>query len=132
MTTKKEQRFVGVQFTSKYSGYTASKTYCYQDNLETPLKEFDIVIAPSVYGYGLAIVREVGLKKPTFETKEIAEAISSEFLKEELKGERVKAITKKLESEVKKLNEAEKFRAYIDKSPEIAALVKELDELSGN
>lgn len=133
MATKKtieQERFVTVKFTSTRDNVD---TYTYRDELETPLQELDLVLAPTRYGYALATVQKLSSKNDTHysnsQIKSIAEKLSSEVIEAEQRLEKAKLLTKKIEKKVKESNQLEMFRKAAEGNPELQAMVDELAAL---
>lgn len=128
----KKERYVKVRFTSNRDDrYSVNDDYTYFDKLKTPLKPFDVVLVPTRYGYTIAVVTEVGVDNNfAGGIKEVAELLKSKVLDEEFKAERAKVIKTKLNKKLKELDELKRYKAYTDSNPEIAALVKELEEVT--
>lgn len=128
-------RYVKVQYTSTLdNGYGGmSGKYIYKDELKTPLKPFDVVIVPTQYGFALAIVKQVDLENGYSGcTKSVAERIDSPTINKSLSAQRVASIKKQLDAKLKTIDEVERYRRYADASPEIAELVKQLEEVTSH
>lgn len=106
--------------------------YTYQN--EIGAKKYDAVIVPTRYGISLAVVTcltdnsnltDHGYTYGVREIKEIAEVISSTEVAKVTTAAKKKDIKKKLEAEVKKLDDLSRFEMYATQSPEFAKLLKE-------
>lgn len=135
-------RFVKVDFLSDRSS-ESSNGYIYEDKLSRALKKYDTVIVPTRYGLTIAVVKgtyneeqknNLMRNKYRFSQSDIravAEKIKSKAVEDIVKADKVADIKRKLESEVKKIDEVKKFEAYAELSPEVAAMLEELKELNG-
>lgn len=139
---KRMSRFVKVDFLSDRSS-ESSNGYIYEDKLSRALKKYDTVIVPTRYGLTIAVVKgtyneqqknNLMRNKYRFSQSDIravAEKIKSKAVEDIVKADKVADIKRKLESEVKKIDEVKKFEAYAELSPEVAAMLEELKELNG-
>jgi len=136
-------RFVKVDFLSDRSS-ESSNGYLYKDELSRALKKYDTVIVPTRYGLTIAVVKGTyteaqaeNLIRNKYQynsvTKEnaktVLEKIKSKTVDSEMKLAKVDDLKRKLESEVKKIDETQKYKAYAELSPEVAAMLAELEEL---
>ena len=139
-------KFVAVKFLSDKDAQ-ASEGYLYKDTLRGGLKKYDVVLVPTRYGFALATVKGLyseaqatnllnntssytrGMNLETL--KPVSEKIKSKTIEASLKEDKIKDLKLKLESEVKKIDEVKKFEAYADLSPEVAAMLAQLEELRG-
>lgn len=139
-------RYVTVKFLSERDA-TNSQGYMYKDTQSRALKKYDVVVVPTRYGLAMATVhgkynadqaqafldnnRSYGARGFTLETlKSVSEKIKSTTVDAEMKVEKVKDLKAKLEKEVKKIDEVQKFKVYADLSPAVAAMLAELEELN--
>lgn len=130
-------RIVEVKFLNKVDeGYGDS--YFYKDKLSKSLKQFDTVLVPTRYGVSIAVV--TALHKDTDDIMSkftrssmqfVLEKIKSKVINELLKEEKAKQLKQQLENEIKKMDAVEKYRMYAESSPEVAALLAQLEELNG-
>lgn len=127
--TKNTGRFVNVTFPSTHDYGDPKKEYVYKDNLDEALKPFDVVLVPTRYGWSLGIVRSVTENDPGFDTKQVAEKLSSKVLDEELKADRAKMVRKELDKRLKEIDEVERYRMYAEKYPELKELTEQLEGL---
>ncbi len=140
-------RYVKVDFLSDRDS-ESSNGYIYKDGLSRALKKYDTVIVPTRYGLTIAVVkgtynesqaenlinnaykyRTNGLTLAT--VKSVKEKIKSKTVDEEMKLAKADDIKRKLEAEIKKIDEVEKYRIYAELNPEVAAMLAELEELRG-
>ena len=135
-------RYVKVDFLSDRSS-ESSQGYLYKDELSRALKKYDTVIVPTRYGLTIAVVKGTyneaqkdNLMKNKYrfsqsDIKSVSEKIKSKTIDAEMKLAKVDDLKRKLESEVKKIDETQKFKAYAELSPEVAAMLAQLEELRG-
>jgi len=133
-------RYVKVDFLSDRSS-EASAGYIYKDELSRALKKYDTVIVPTKYGLTIAVVKGTyneeqkdNLMKNQYRfsqtaIKSVAEKIKSKTVDAEMKLAKVDDIKRKLESEIKKVDDTQKYKMYAELSPEVAAMLAELEEL---
>lgn len=138
-------RYVTVKFLSERDEGNA-QGYIYKDTLSRALKKYDVVVVPTRYGLAMATVKgtytadkaqnilsnNYGTRGMSLDSlKSVAEKIKSKAVEKELKVEKVKDLKLKLEKEVKKIDEVQKFEVYASLSPEVATMLAELKELNG-
>ncbi len=140
-------RYVKVDFLSDRSS-ESSNGYLYKDELSRALKKYDTVIVPTRYGLAMAVVKGTYTEEQAnnlirnsykFSTaihslsdvRPVAEKIKSKVVEENIKADKVKDLKRKLEAEVKKIDEVQKFEVYAGISPEVATMLEELKELNG-
>lgn len=136
-------RYVTVKFLST-KDERAAEGHVYKDGLSRALKRWDIVIVPTRYGLSIAVVKDThteeqaknilnasGRGTQVSSLKLVSEKIKSKVVDEELKLEKADAIKMKLEAEIKKIDEVEKYRVYADLNPAVAEMLAELEELRG-
>jgi len=133
-------RYVKVDFLSDRSS-ESSQGYIYKDELSRALKKYDTVIVPTKYGLTIAVVKGTyneeqkdNLMKNQYRfsqtaIKSVAEKIKSKTVDAEMKLAKVDDIKRKLESEIKKVDDTQKYKMYAELSPEVAAMLAELEEL---
>lgn len=119
------KKYAVVKFLStKDEGY--SQGYTYENTIGA--KKYDAVIVPTQYGLSLAIVDKVSDDLPTgfrsFATlKAVAEIVHSVEVNKVVQSAKRKDIKKKLEAEVKKMDEVERFKIYAANNPAFAELL---------
>lgn len=133
VATKKAKtyKYATVKFLSKRDeGYSQGYTY------ENPIgaKKYDAVIVPTQYGLSLAVVEGVSDSLPdSFRShttlKAVVEVIKSEAVAKVMQAEKKKDLKKKLEAEVKKMDEVERFNIYAANNPVFAELLDEYKSL---
>lgn len=135
-------RYVKIDFLSDRSS-ESSNGYIYKDELSRALKKYDTVIVPTRYGLTIGVVKGTyneeqknnlmrnRYKFSQSDIKSVAEKIKSKAVEEIVKADKVADIKRKLDSEVKKIDEIKKFEMYAELSPEVAAMLEELKELNG-
>ena len=126
-------KFLSERDAAKYHGPNGS--FFYGDKTGK-LKKHDAVIVPTQYGLALALVTGVNRDPedlPHFvnesNVKQVAEKIKSKAVEEITRIERAGEIKKALDREIKKVDEVQKYKMYADLSPEVASLIKELEDL---
>ena len=130
-------RIVEVKFLNSIDERSAS-AYFYKDKLSKALKQFDTVIVPTTNGISLAVVTGVHKDTDTIfknynlsSFKLVAEKIKSKTVNEILKEAKAIELKRQLEEHIKKMDAVEKYRVYAENSPEVAALLAQLEELNG-
>jgi len=133
-------RYVKVDFLSDRSS-ESSQGYIYKDELSRALKKYDTVIVPTKYGLTIAVVKGTyneeqkdNLMKNQYRfsqtcIKSVAEKIKSKTVDAEMKLAKVDDIKRKLEAEIKKVDDTQKYKMYAELSPEVATMLAELEEL---
>jgi len=136
-------RFVKVEFLSDRTS-ESSAGYIYKDDLSRALKKYDTVIVPTKYGLTIAVVKGTyneeqanNLLRNNYKygsitlanIKTVSEKIKSKTVDAEMKLAKVDDIKRKLESEIKKVDDTQKYKMYAELSPEVAAMLAELEEL---
>lgn len=126
-------KYAVVEFLSSKDKETA-QGYTYQNKIGA--KKYDSVVVPTRYGLSLAVVVKLTDKLETYhnqyaipEIKEIAEVVASKEVAKLMIERKRKDIKKKLEAEVKKMDDIARFELYAEKSPAFAKLLKELKDL---
>jgi hypothetical protein len=124
------KKYAVVKFLStKDEGYADG--YHYENNIGA--KKYDTVIVPTRYGVSMAVVESLTDDIPQHirytSIKAVAEVIQSKTVTEMTREQKRKDLEKRLEKKVKALDKLERFKAYADSNPEIAELVKELEEI---
>ena len=125
-------RIVKVKFLSTYE---SSDTYFYEDKLSKKLQKYDTVVVPTRYGVSLAVVIGIGYKKEDMgfsaqSIKSVSEKIKSVTVDNMNKSAKIKDIKSILDKKIKEIDSLEKYKMYADMSPEIAELIKSLEEAS--
>lgn len=133
-------RVVQVKFLSTLDKDVAEE-YFYKDSLSRKLQKYDTVLVPTMYGLSLAVVTKVDVDENNMQKrhgygtlspsslKSVAEKIKSNTIEALNKAEKREDIKKELEKKLKEMDEVERYQLYAEKSPEIAALLKELKSL---
>lgn len=127
-------KFLSERDAAKYHGPNGN--FFYGDKTGK-LKKHDAVIVPTQYGLTMAVVTSVDRKPEEFphfvnegNVKQVAEKIKSKTIEAVTRKERAAEIKKALDAEIKKVDEIQKYKMYADMSPEVAALIKELEDLA--
>lgn len=143
-------KYVQVEFLSTLdrdntkSNGVARKRYNYKNKIGA--KMYDAVVAPTSYGLSLAVVvgesDKPAAEKPASESyyassytpspasvKELADVVKSSAVDERMMARKKDDLKKKLEVEVKKLDDIQRFEVYAAQSPEFAELLKEFKSL---
>ncbi len=138
-------RYVKVDFLSDRSSESSSG-YLYKDTLSRALKRYDAVIVPTRYGFTIGVVKATyteeqvdNLLRNSYKyssiskdnMKNVAEKIKSKVVDEEMKLAKVDDLKRKLEAEIKKVDEIEKYRVYAELNPAVAEMLAQLEELRG-
>lgn len=127
----KPKRFVKVKFVSSRDVMTAD-SYYYQDTLRTPLKKYEIVLVPTRYGFGLAVVSDIEVNGNGYSgvKLKVAERIKSKTLDELYKKDRAKDIEKQLKAKVEEMDKVKVYEKYAEDNPEVAELLAQFKELT--
>lgn len=128
---KKVPKYATVKFLSSRDDGMA-KGYTYENTIGA--KKYDAVIVPTQYGLSLAVVTDLkdnhGLSPYTsVAIKRIAEVVKSKAVAKEMQAEKKQDLKKKLEAEVKKMDEVERFNIYAASNPAFAELLDEYKSL---
>lgn len=132
----KKLKYAVVEFLStKDQMVSGQKGYTYEN--EIGAKKYDTVVVPTRHGISMAVVVKLTDK---FETdysygstpavKQIAEVIQSKEVAKVMNTRKKADLKKKLEAEVKKLDDVARFELYAQQSPEFAELLKEYKEVA--
>lgn len=124
-------KYAVVKFLSTKDAAT-SDGYTYENTIGA--KKYDAVIVPTRYGLSLAIVEESTNELPnrfaySGSIKAIAEVIKSDAVAKVTLAEKKKDLKKRLETEVKKLDDIERFKMYANNNPAFAELLQEYESL---
>lgn len=127
-------RIVRVKYLNTYEE-GVNRSFFYEDALKTKLKKYDVVIAPTIHGVALAIVDKIDVKESELgfraeNIKKISEKIKSSTVDELVKKDKVKEIKAELDKKIKEIDLVEKYKMYASLSPEVAALIASLEEMS--
>ena len=128
-------RIIKVKYLSTLDEEKGGSTYYYQDNLSTKLKKYDLVLVPTYYGLSMAIVDEVNVSEDVIKfkvsgIKKVSEKIKSKIVDELIKKDKVRDIKAVLDKKIKEIDAVRKYEMYASASPEIAELIKSLEEAS--
>lgn len=111
-------------------------SFGYTYNNEIGAKKYDAVIVPTKYGLSLAVVES--LTNDEYKTqrygscqpvKSVAEVIKSTEVEKLMRAEKKKDIKKKLEAEVKKMDDVARFKMYAAQNPAFSELLEEYEQL---
>lgn len=118
------KKVVGVNF---ISGSNTRKMYSFYTDLE--LKKDDIVVCDTAYGYGIAKVVEENILNGQAKKWIIDRVNIDKHLERLAKEEKIKRIKGKMLQRKKQLEEKAIWEMLAKKDPEIARLLKELENL---
>ena len=124
-------KYAVVKFLSTKDAAT-SDCYTYENTIGA--KKYDAVIVPTRYGISLAVVEELTNEMPFMKSysgtiKAIEEVVKSEAVAKVTLTQKKKDIKKQLETEVKKLEDTERFKMYANNNPAFAELLQEYESL---
>lgn len=128
-------KYAKVQFTNKLdqeTRYEQTTTYVYKIPSKMKLEKYDTVLVNTRYGYALATVVELADEQhqcTESSVKFIAEKIKSKTLDNVNRLKKADEIKKALDKKIKEVDETQKYKMYADLDPEIATLIKELEDL---
>lgn len=137
VTAKKETtrtyKYALVKFLStKDEGY--ADTYLYENPVGA--KKYDAVIVPTRYGLSLAVVDSLTDSSDSFSNyrggtiKAIAEVIESAEVEKVTLAAKKKDLKKKLDAQVKKMDEIERYKMYAANNPAFAELLDEFERIA--
>lgn len=144
VATKKAKtyKYATVRFLSSRDETSAQKQYSYLNTAGA--SKYDSVIVDTRFGMSLAVVTSVSDVPPKEKPytgygysrdaqitplKEVLEIVTSKEVSKLMQTEKKKDIKKKLEAEVKKMDEVERFNIYAANNPAFAELLEEYKNL---
>lgn len=134
--TKKAARtykYAVVKFlSSKDEGY--NQGYLYENPVNA--KKYDAVVVPTRYGLSLAVVESLTDSSDSFSNyrggaiKAITEIVQSKAVDEVTLADKKKDLKKKLDAQVKKMDEIERYKMYAANNPAFAELLEEFEAIA--